>query len=205
MQLTRSLLAATAQCRGLLCGSNTDTASSSNGTVVTRPGLFDTTPDINLKLLAPGPRVSVALTGPDKGVVGLPLLQKQQQTQAQQHPAAAGKFLRVNPSTKQRFETVNSSTKAAAAAAQARLWAPGPSVWHSVEVVGIWDSIPTYKQSLTQASPGSSLCSLAQMACPVELHSHTSRGLSTTVPCLLNRMLACSHRHILALHTDATD
>jgi hypothetical protein len=92
LQLTQCLLAATAECRGLLCGSSTDPASSSSGTVVTRPGLFDTAPDINVKLLAPGPRVCVALTGPDKGVVGLPLLHKQQQTQAQQHPAAAGEL-----------------------------------------------------------------------------------------------------------------
>lgn len=86
--------------------------------MATRPGLFDTAPDTNVKLLAPGPRVSVALTGPDKGVVGLPLLHKQQQTQAQQHPAAAGEFLGMKLLDTQHVDALNqSNTRAAAAAA----------------------------------------------------------------------------------------
>jgi hypothetical protein len=77
-----------------VCGNKEATANGSSGngsTVITRPGLFDATPDVTVMLLAPGPKVAVAVTGPDRGVAALRQQQQQEQQPVQhQHPAASG-------------------------------------------------------------------------------------------------------------------
>lgn len=78
-----------------MCGNKDAAANGSGGsgsTVITRPGLFDATPDVTVMLLAPGPKVAVAVTGPDRGVAALQQ-QQQQQPVKHQHPAASGELL----------------------------------------------------------------------------------------------------------------
>lgn len=76
--------------RGVLCGGgSTDAGGSSSGTTITRPGLFDAKPDVTVALFSPGPKVAVAITGPDRGVSTLQQQQQKQQCQQGDYSVAS--------------------------------------------------------------------------------------------------------------------